>query len=311
MLRSDELNTPHFAVLLAAYNGMQWLPEQLDSIFSQAGVDVTVYVSVDRCTDGTFDWVTERARSNSRLVLLPYGEVFGGAARNFFRLLRDVDLQPFDYVAFSDQDDVWLPDKLLVAHQRIIAQGYDGYSSSVTAFWPDGRRALVDKSQGQQKWDYYFEAAGPGCSYVLTPTLAAQIKACISGQQDRVGDVALHDWFCYAYARANGFRWFIDPTPSLLYRQHANNQFGVNAGSKAFQSRAAQIFNGWWLTQVRLIAGIVQANELVQVQRLGSSYRKALLGLTLRAWQCRRRGRDKLFFAVICLALMLKGPDRA
>ncbi|HBN14018.1 MAG TPA: glycosyl transferase, partial [Pseudohongiella sp.] len=41
------------AVLLAAYNGMQWLPEQLDSILSQVGVDVTVYVSTDRSSDGT------------------------------------------------------------------------------------------------------------------------------------------------------------------------------------------------------------------------------------------------------------------
>jgi rhamnosyltransferase len=294
-------------VFLAAYNGMQWLPEQLESIFSQLGVDVVVYVSVDLSTDGTFEWVTEASKNNQRLVPLPYGDVFGGAAKNFFRLLCDVDFQPFDYVAFADQDDVWLPKKLENAHRSIATHGYDGYSSNVTAFWPDGRRVLVDKSQAQQKWDYYFEAAGPGCTYVLTTSLAAEIKSCVLKHQEQIGDVGLHDWFCYAFARANGYRWYIDSTPSLLYRQHENNQFGVNAGAKAFQSRMKQIFNGWWLNQVRLIASLVQANELTPVQRLDVSYRSALLGLSLRAWQCRRRLRDKIIFAVICLVLMVRG----
>lgn len=102
---------PRFAVLLAAYNGMQWLPEQLDSILSQVGVDVTVYVSTDRSSDGTYAWVCDVADTDPRVVPLTYGEVFGGAAKNFFRLLRDVDLEPFDYIAFADQDDIWLPDK--------------------------------------------------------------------------------------------------------------------------------------------------------------------------------------------------------
>jgi len=303
------LPLPRVAVLLAAYNGMQWLQEQLDSILDQAGVDVTVYVSVDKSSDGTFEWFCELAQVNTRVVPLAYGEVFGGAAKNFFRLLRDVDLKPFDYIAFADQDDIWLPNKLDNAHRHIVAQGCEGYSSSVTAFWPDGRRVFVNKSQTQQKWDYYFEAAGPGCTYVMAVPLAEAIKNCVLSHRERVDQVALHDWFCYAFARANGYSWYIDPTPSMLYRQHENNQFGVNAGSKAFQSRAGRIFNGWWLAQVRLIASIVQARGLALIPLLDTSYRLSLFGLSLRAWQCRRRWRDKVFFALICWALMLKGPE--
>ena len=126
------------------------------------------------------------------------------------------------------------------------------------AFWPDGRRALVNKSQAQVKWDYHFEAAGPGCTYVMTNELAAAIKHCVINHRQRVDEVALHDWFCYAFARAKGYRWYIDPVPSMLYRQHESNQFGVNSGSKAFQSRLNQVFNGWWLAQVRLIYSILE-----------------------------------------------------
>jgi rhamnosyltransferase len=307
-LNLTALPQPHIAVLLAAYNGTQWLPEQLESIFNQVGVEVTVYASVDKSTDGTFEWLSELSRSNPRLKVLPYGEVFGGAAKNFFRLLRDVDLQPFDAVAFADQDDIWLPEKLSSAHRCLATQGVDGYSSSVTAFWADGRRAPVEKSQPQRRWDYYFEAAGPGCSYLLSALLAAAVKRCVVDSQARVDDVALHDWFCYAFARANGYRWFIDPTPSLLYRQHANNQFGVNSGSKAFQSRTGQILNGWWLGQVSLIASLVGAHDLPAVQRLPTSYRRALFSLSWSAWQCRRRWRDQVFFFFLCWVLMLRGP---
>ncbi|WP_256548350.1 glycosyltransferase [Pseudomonas sp. ENNP23] len=308
-MSSSDLPLPRVAVLLAAYNGMQWLREQLDSILEQAGVDVTVYVSVDRSSDDTGAWICDFADSDSRVVPLAYGEAFGGAAKNFFRLLRDVDLQPFDCVAFADQDDIWLPNKLDRACQQILAQGCDGYSSNVTAFWPDGRRVLVNKSQTQVKWDYHFEAAGPGCTYVMTSALAGAIKHCVINHRQLIDEVALHDWFCYAFARAKGYRWYIDATPSLLYRQHENNQFGVNSGFKAFQSRVNQVFNGWWLAQVRLISSILEARDLILISRLNTSYRMALFGLSLRAWQCRRRLRDKLFFALVCWALMFKGPD--
>ncbi|WP_346840693.1 glycosyltransferase [Metapseudomonas otitidis] len=300
---------PRFAVLLAAYNGMQWLPEQLDSILNQVSVDVTVYVSTDRSNDGTHAWVCDVADTDPRIVPLIYGEVFGGAAKNFFRLLRDVDLEPFDYIAFADQDDVWLLDKLNIAHRHIMSRGCDGYSSNVTAFWPDGRRALVNKSQAQVKWDYHFEAAGPGCTYVMTTALASAIKHCVIKHRQRVDEVALHDWFCYAFARAKEYRWYIDPMPSMLYRQHENNQFGVNSGSKAFRSRVSRVFNGWWLDQVRLISGILETRDLILIPRLDTSYRMALFGLSLRAWQCRRRLCDKFFFVLICWALIFKGPS--
>jgi rhamnosyltransferase len=38
---------PKVGVLLAAYNGMQWIEQQLKSIIDQEGVDVTIFVSVD------------------------------------------------------------------------------------------------------------------------------------------------------------------------------------------------------------------------------------------------------------------------
>ena len=56
----------------------------------------------------------------------------------------------------------WFKDKLIRAVSAIEENNCNAYSSNVTAFWPDGKEALIDKAQPLRKWDYFFEAAGPG-----------------------------------------------------------------------------------------------------------------------------------------------------
>lgn len=301
---------PRVAVCLAAYNGVSWLPEQVDSILGQTGVDVVVFVSVDRSTDGTEMWCDEHAISDDRIVLMPHGEKFGGAARNFFRLMRDVDLADFDYVSFADQDDIWPSDKLSRAHQMLLSAGADAYSSNVLAFWSDGRKALIEKAQAQVRRDFLFEAAGPGCTYVMRKKLARAIQDLLKARWADVQQVGLHDWFFYAFARANGYRWVIDDYAGMLYRQHEKNQVGVNSGAKAFTQRARKVLNGWGLTQSALIAQLVGLGDDPFVKRWSSGSRAGLLWLAFHAWQCRRRVRDKVIFSLSCITLCVVGSRR-
>lgn len=298
---------PSIAVCLAAFNGTRWLPEQLNSILGQTGVSVTVLVSIDRSTDETEAWFDQCALADSRVVLLPHGEKFGGASRNFFRIMREVDFSRFDYVSLADQDDIWLPDKLLRAHEMLLSTGADAYSSNVIAFWPDGRKVLIQKSQEQVEWDFLFEAAGPGCTYVMRKELACAIQDVIKNRWDDMQEVGLHDWFAYAFARANGYRWVIDNYAGMLYRQHEKNQIGVNSGTRAFVQRARKVLSGWGLTQSALIAQLVGVGDDPFVRRWSGYSRSGLLWLALHAWQCRRRLRDKVIFALSCLALCIAG----
>lgn len=204
---------PKIAVLLAAYNGMQWIEEQLTSILDQTAVDVTVYISVDPSTDGTEAWCTAFAVSHPNIIILPEAGKFGGAARNFFRLIRDVDYCAYDFIALADQDDLWNADKLQRAVAAIQNRRVDAYSSNVTAFWPDGRTHLLDKAQPQVEWDFLFEAAGPGCTYVFNRGLADALKLSMLANWQQLQTVSLHDWYCYAFARSHGYRWYIDPVP--------------------------------------------------------------------------------------------------
>lgn len=295
------------AVCLAACNGTRWLDEQLDSILGQVGVSVKVFVSVDQSTDGTEALVEKRVAADDRVVALPYGERFGGAALNFFRLIRDVDISQFDYVSFADQDDIWLPDKLLRAHQELLRTGADAYSSNVIAFWSSGAKSLIVKSQPQTTWDFLFEAAGPGCTYVMRRPLAAALQELLEKQWTEARAVRLHDWLFYAYARAKGYRWHIDERAGMLYRQHEGNQVGVNVDLRGMTRRARHVLDQWGLAQAALIARLCGLAEDPFVKRWSGGSRAGLLWLALHARACRRRPRDRALFAGACLVLCVTG----
>ncbi len=301
---------PSVVICLAAFNGTRWLSDQLESILNQSGVALTVYVSVDISSDGTELWIDHAANKDSRIRVLPHGMHFGNAAGNFFRILRDINLSDFEYVGFSDQDDIWLPNKLSRAHEILSSTGADAYSSNVTGFWPDGRKVRVEKSQPQVKWDFLFEAAGPGCTYVMRKDLASAFQNTVRSHWNEVQNVGLHDWFAYAFAIANGYRWIIDDFSSMLYRQHENNQVGVNVGLRAFLHRADKVLSSWGLAQSALIARLVGLNEDPFVLRWACGSRLGLLYLALNAGQCRRRLRDKFIFGLSCVVLSLMRRSR-
>lgn len=298
---------PKIAVLLAAYNGMQWIEEQLTSILNQVAVDVTVYVSIDPSSDGTEAGCATFAAAHSNIIVLPEVGKFGGAARNFFRLIRDVDFSAFDFIAFADQDDIWNGDKLQRATTAMQTRQVDAYSSNVTAFWPDGRTHLLDKAQPQVEWDFLFEAAGPGCTYVFSKNLADSLKASMLSNWRELETVTLHDWYCYAFARSHDYRWYIDPLPSMNYRQHANNQVGANKGLSPLIARYRTIHDGWWFKQVQLITSLVGLGDDPSVKSWLRLRRRDLVKLSFQSSQCRRRGRDKLFFFFICWATAVLG----
>jgi rhamnosyltransferase len=251
-------SNPSIAVLLAAYNGMKWIEEQIDSIIKQEDVDIDIYISVDVSSDGTYEWCQNLALKNTKINVLPYGDYFGGAAKNFFRLIRDVDFGNYDYISLADQDDIWLPRKISRAVKLITEGKLDGYSSNVIAFWEDGREKIVKKSYTQKQFDYYFEAAGPGCSYVFKQESIFFFKEFLIDNWIQVNRVELHDWMIYAYFRSLKMLWHIDEVPSMYYRQHEDNQVGVNNGVRAYLNRVKIINNKWYRGEVQKITDLVR-----------------------------------------------------
>jgi len=299
----------NIAVLLATYNGLRWLPEQLNSILSQRFVNVTVWVSDDMSVDGTWSWLQEVSQNDGRVILLPQAGKFGRAGANFFRLVKEVDISGIDYIAFADQDDIWEQDKLYRQVGIISDGGYDGVSSNVTAFWSDGRSATIIKSQKQRQFDYIFEAAGPGCTYLMTPWLIGQIRKILSDSTSCASDVMLHDWLTYAVCRSSGQRWHIDNVPTVLYRQHDANELGANRGLSAKLSRFKRLKNGWYRLEVLKVLNVctkinVQNQELCELQRtLNSDGLVKKFKLLKYLGQTRRKFSDRITLGLTMLFL--------
>ena len=284
-------------VLMATHNGIQWIEEQLKSIQSQERVDVSILASDDASTDGTFEYLN----SNSGLMMLKGRGPHGSAGRNFFNLLLSADFSGYDFVAFSDHDDIWHPWKLARAIDCLATHGCDGYSANVTAFWEDGREALVDKAQSQRKWDFLFQGAGPGCTYVMSAFLAKGIQGVLRAHPQVLDEICLHDWFVYAWARSNGFAWFIDKVSVMRYRQHDTNVLGVNTGLKMAKKRIEEIKSGWYRGQVEAIVRACGVDSQKLVHKVLSKTWTGRISLALHVGKFRRRYRDAFVLALISM----------
>ena len=292
---------PKIAVLLATFNGEVWLQEQLESIQNQSNVDVSIVVSDDCSFDNTLQGLkTEMNAIGKRLILLPTQKL-GSAAANFFRLLRDVDLSDVDYVALSDQDDIWLPNKLSHALEVTHVNQADAYSSNVIAFWPNGKKKIINKAQIQQDWDYMLESAGPGCTFVITKKLALALQDFLVKNKKACQSVDLHDWFIYAFARSKGYKWIIDDGSYMLYRQHADNVVGANVGLKAKLVRWRKLREGWLVQQALLIADILNYGNYLPMRQLRSPHVSDRLSLIINVKKLRRRWRDRMALILFLL----------
>lgn len=289
-------NNPKVAVLLATYNGERWLSEQVDSILNQTSVDIALYISDDLSSDETINVLNKIAASDARVCILPIKEKFGSAGKNFYRLVEDVDFSEFDYIAFADQDDIWFKDKISIGIEQLKINQAEGYSSDVIAFWGHGKELYVKKSYPQKSFDYLFESAGPGCTFILSKKLANKVQQQLIENKKQERSFFHHDWLIYAIARNAGMRWVIGNSPGMMYRQHGGNETGVNSGFSAIVTRIKKLRSGWYLDQVYHLARILYREELL-VRIIGKA-RHIPLKFIFHFMSSRRRFRD-------CIALFI------
>lgn len=276
------MNSPKVAVLLAAHNGGDWIKYQIESIVRQEGVGVSVFVSDDASTDGTGCMLKEIGKQYPQVVVLPFVGAFGTAGRNFFRLISEVDVSCFDYVSFSDQDDVWMLDKIDRAVKKIVTGNFSAYSSDVVAVWANGRTRYIKKSYPQRRYDHLFESAGPGCTYVFRVLEFLELQNFVRTNFSKVCYVESYDWFIYAFYRSRKYRWVIDPVGTMYYRQHAYNSVGANASLAAGIKRLKLMICGWY------------AGEIYRISMLIGQQMPDARFVVRNIFEVRRRRRDRL-----------------
>lgn len=215
-------------ILLATYNGEAYLRAQIDSLFAQTEQDFQILARDDGSSDATPDILEKYARSApERFRVIRDGEPTGSAKGNFFRLLKH---SRADYVMFCDQDDIWLPDKVMLTlftmkgAQSDLGNGPMLAHSDLTVV-DDAGSVIHPSLFAMQKLGaerLYFNQLLPqnnitGCTVMINRALADIV---------RESDGALmHDWWLGLAASAFGH--IIVAPNRIHYRQHRANEVGA------------------------------------------------------------------------------------
>lgn len=250
------------AVFLACFNGEKWIEEQIKSILCNetSEIKISIFLSDDCSEDRTLEIVSKFVGANFFLLPFPKKNL-GSAALNFYRIFNNVNLSGFDYIFLSDQDDVWLPNKVSEAIHCLNLHGKDCYASALTCFDAKGKEWNLVKSEKITENDYLFQSASAGCTYAISNKAAACVKEKLSRiSMDELQKISSHDWFIYAFTRSMGFSWFIDKRAFIRYRQHENNAWGAG-GLGLMKRKFFLIRNNWYRSNVCEIGKNIQLTE--------------------------------------------------
>ena len=254
-------------VILASYNGAKYIKEQVESILNQDAVTVAIKIYDDVSQDATIE-VVKQLCQDERVQLIINPSPSGSAANNFFNAivsLGDEVVSQYDYLAFSDQDDIWLPRKLKAATEMLVKDQSSLYLSNLI-LWEEKKdsKSIIKKSYPQKKYDFLFEGGSAGCTYVFTNKFCIDLKRTLKTVDYKNWKFFSHDWFVYFYARINGCRVSIDTNAYILYRIHEFNVHGqLNVNSFfAISERMKLIKKGWYFAQIEGFKNLISSNSV-------------------------------------------------
>ena len=112
-------------IAMTTYNGEKYLKEQIDSILNQTVSDFELIVCDDVSSDSTMDILNDYAEKDDRVHVFRNEENLG-FLKNFEKAIRICLDRGAEYVALSDQDDVWMKNHLEVLLNTISSGGGGG-----------------------------------------------------------------------------------------------------------------------------------------------------------------------------------------
>lgn len=254
-------------ILMSAYNGIEYIKVQLDSILGQTWKNLEILVRDDGSTDGTRELLLEYERTHPRVKVYPEKNL--GLVQSFFRLM---ELSDADYIGFSDQDDFWLPEKVERAVEKVE-------KCSGPALYC-GNQILVDSSLNRLPGNEILPEKRPGFGNAVVESMCT---GCTALMNRRLRDIVIgkgipkhaiwHDWWCYLVASYLGTMIF-DRNAYILYRQHEKNQLG---SSRSRFKMLRNKFDFWKKTRGQLGAQLKDFQERFR----GNGDKDALVDLLL------------------------------
>ena len=228
---------------MSTYYGEKFLAEQLQSIENQTHQNWRVVISDDGSADNTLAIAKEfQQKWGADRLEIRQGPK-KGFCLNFLSMACDTEIRADLYV-FSDQDDVWLSDKL----ERAVTYFNESKESQLPIAY-GSRTQIVDGT---------LKPLGYSPEFTLPRSFRNALVQSIAGGNTQVFNqatkqllekaglqqVVSHDWWLYQIVKGTGGVFYYDPTPSLLYRQHSNAIVGANSSTKARIERIFYVLNG-------------------------------------------------------------------
>lgn len=213
------------AILMSTYNGEKYLEEQINSILSQEGnFELDLFVRDDGSTDATRN-ILDKYQTKKQLKW--YWEENLGPGKSFIDLLYKT--RGYDYYAFSDQDDVWMPGK--IARAINVLQKFESealYFCNAEYVDQDLYPLGGNTYKKFVPTDLYSAIINPGylgCTMVFNAQLASVIQ-----KHEFPHKLYIHDAFIARVCVAVGGKIEYDPEVYIKYRQHGNNVIGSTVG---------------------------------------------------------------------------------
>ncbi|MBS7008940.1 glycosyltransferase family 2 protein [Anaerostipes sp.] len=210
------------SVVIAYYNGKEYIKEQADSILRQLGSEDELIISVDSDQDGSGDLLKELAENDERVQVIKGPGL--GVVKNFqnglFRCTGDV-------VFLADQDDVWVPEKI----EKVTACFED---PSVTVVVHNAQ--ISDENlKSLNETTFQWRDSGPGFWKNIKKN--SYIGCCMAFRRDMLkrllpvpDSIWIHDQWIGLLAEQLGRAVFLDDI-LLLYRRHGGNVTELTHGS--------------------------------------------------------------------------------
>jgi glycosyltransferase involved in cell wall biosynthesis len=236
------LNNQKVVILLGTFNGAEFLPVQLQSFCDQSHPNWELLVSDDGSIDQTIEIIEAFAKRVPQKVSLRQGpgKEFW---KNFLSMVQLNDIDG-DFFAYSDQDDIWLPEKLAKAIDWLVTIPNEKPAVYFT------RTALIGRDGTPLGFSPLFTRA---CSFqnALVQNIGGGNTMVFNRAAKSVlaatpPDIALisHDWWTYQMVTGVGGIAHYDPWPSIKYRQHEQNLVGSNAGLRQRSRRLRAFVEG-------------------------------------------------------------------
>ena len=210
-------------ILMATYNGEKYLVEQLDSIINQTYRNWNLLIRDDNSTDKTLEIIQNYHKKDKRIKILKDNKGNLGIVRNFEELLKNSESE---FIMFSDQDDIWVENKLdmyLKMIEKIKNKGFMIHSDAI----------LFDKNKSNILKDTFIskKAINKGLENVFfnyfvqgaTILISKEIKNFILPFPK---EVYLHDRYIHLISELFFERIFVNKA-LIYYRQHGDNQIGA------------------------------------------------------------------------------------